>query len=285
MIIGKNRKVVIQNIENSIVQQDFHRTVEIDDPSVTKNDKEWVISQYLNERKTKEHLFKCFIARKFADFYGMVIGADIEICGIENAKCLKSGAILTCNHFNPDDSVPARKLAKMLGKKRINIIVRESNFLMKGFVGFLMRHADTIPVSDNIRYLGGEFSKIIKELLEQGEIVMVYPEQEMWFNYRKPRPGKSGAYYYAAKYNVPVISCFVELQNGKHNKKSDFSKVKYKLHVLDTVYPDENLSKKENALRMQMTDERLKREAYERIYNKELKYNFEKSDIAGFIEY
>ena len=33
----------------------------------------------------------------------------------------------------------------------------------------------------------------------------------MWYNYRKPRPLKQGAYYYAAKNNVPIISCFTEI--------------------------------------------------------------------------
>ena len=38
--------------------------------------------------------------------------------------------------------------------------------------------------------------------------VLIYPEQEMWFNYRKPRPPKRGSYFYAAEAEVPIILVF-----------------------------------------------------------------------------
>ena len=83
---------------------------------------------------------------------------------------------------------------------------------------------------------------------------MIYPEQEMWFNYRKPRYLKPGAYYYASKYNVPIISCFIE--------------------IID----------KENAAWMSERDYSQKKEAYEKAYNKKLDYKFEDDDIAGWID-
>ena len=56
-----------------------------------------------------------------------------------------------------------------------------------------------------------DFSDILEEKLNKKQFILIYPEQEMWFNYKKPRPPKPGAYYYAAKNNVQIISCFVEM--------------------------------------------------------------------------
>ena len=40
--------------------------------------------------------------------------------------------------------------------------------------------------------------KVLPKLYPQGgEKVLVYPEQSMWWNYRKPRPLKSGAFKFA----------------------------------------------------------------------------------------
>ncbi|MBQ3593325.1 MAG: 1-acyl-sn-glycerol-3-phosphate acyltransferase, partial [Clostridia bacterium] len=109
-----------------------------------------------------------------------------------------------------------------------------------------------------------------------------YPEQEMWFNYRKPRPPKNGAYFFAAKLNVPIVSCFVEMIDKDEDDTAEFKKVKYKLHVLDVLYPDESKTTKENTQLLCEADYNLKKNCYERVYGKKLTYTFENSDIAGW---
>lgn len=113
---------------------------------------------------------------------------------------------------------------------------------------------------------------------------MIYPEQEMWFNYRKPRPVKRGAYYYAAKANVPIISCFTEIiDQPKPEKNNDeFYQTKYRLHVLPLIWPDSKLSVNENAKMMMEKDYAQKKAAYEAAYQKKLSYDFEPHDIAGW---
>lgn len=105
----------------------------------------------------------------------------------------------------------------------------------------------------------------------------------MWFNYRKPRPLKLGAYYFAVKNNVPIISCFTEIIDEQEQENEEFRKVKYKLHILKPIYPDPDKKLKENAREMMNKDFNQKKEAYEKAYNKKLNYEFEKDDIAGFI--
>ena len=97
----------------------------------------------------------------------------------------------------------------------------------------------------------------------------------MWFNYRKPRPCKRGAYLYAVKFNVPVISLFVEqLVKSTHLHT-------FKVHVLPVIYPDRQLDERTASLRMQHTDYEQKCAAYVKVYGKKLTYDFEDGDIAG----
>ena len=156
---------------------------------------------------------------------------------------------------------------------------------MKGVIGFLMNYADTIPISTEPRYLIKDFPSILKErLVDKRHAVLLYPEQEMWFNYRKPRPPKNGAYFYAAKLNVPIISCFVEMVDLPEDDTEEFKKVKYILHILDVLYPDPDKSVKENTEALGEADYMLKKNCYETVYGKELTYTFDSSDIAGWKE-
>ena len=63
--------------------------------------------------------------------------------------------------------------------------------------------------------------------------VVVYPEQELWLNYRKPRPLQKDPYYYAAKMNVPIISCFVEIKDTNKQEKlhPEFNKTRWNLSI------------------------------------------------------
>ncbi len=112
---------------------------------------------------------------------------------------------------------------------------------------------------------------------------MIYPEQEMWFNYRKPRPPKRGAYYYAALHHVPVISCFIEIIDLEDMENEDFCKTKYVVHILPPIYPDMSKNVRENSQMMMETDYKQKMQAFEQAYHKKLSYDFEKEDIAGKI--
>lgn len=209
---------------------------------------------------------------------------DTEVIGLENVKNINTGAIITSNHFNPLDNTVVRKFAKKAGKKRIYVIGQESNLAMDGLIGFMMKYSDIIPISNQVSYMKNDFQKLIKETLDKKNFILIYPEQEMWFNYRKPRNLKPGAYYYASKYNVPIISCFIEIIDKDENDNDEFKKVKYKIHILKPIYPDSDKSDKENAAWMSQRDYSQKIEAYEKAYNKKLDYKFEDEDIAGWID-
>lgn len=284
MIIGDNKKEVIKNIEKAVDLQEFNQKVEVNDPQLTAEEKNKIVKRYLKNRNKLTFKTKTKIAKSTIALLTNILEKDTKIVGEENIRDIKGGAIITSNHFNPLDNLIIQKLAKKVLKKRLYIIGQETNLAMTGMVGFFMNYSDIIPISNQISYMKKEFPEVIKEILEKENLILIYPEQEMWFNYRKPRPLKEGAYYFAAKNNVPIVSCFVEMIETDEKDNEEFNKVKYILHILKPIYPNPNMTIKENSEFMMETDYNQKKEAYEKAYNKKLNYVFEiNEDIAGLI--
>jgi len=282
MIIGEQREAVIANIAAAAVAGEFHSKVELNDPVLTDEQETELIQGYLKKRNTVSYKCKSFAARHLANAATKMINADTQIIGFDKAAAVEGGALLTCNHFSPLDNTVVRHLARKLGKKRINIISQQSNFAMTGPIGFLMNYADTIPLSEKPHYMMKQLPEILEELVSRDELVLIYPEKEMWFNYRKPRPFLRGAYHFAAKLGKPIISCFIEMQDMDEMDTEQFHKVRYVMHILDVLYPDPDKNIRENSMYLCERDYELKKAAYERIYGKCLCYDFEPDDIAGW---
>lgn len=282
MIFGKNRPQVFKNIKKAVKEKEFNIPVELDDPVLTLQESKATVEKYWQHTKTFSYKFTNILMNVF---YGVLANLAIsksQIVGQENLKDI-GAAIITTNHFKHTDSLPIRKLAS-LNHKSLYIVIEDINLLLPGFFGVIMNNANMVPLSKSTNYLGREFPKHLKDVFKKNAWLLVYPEQEMWYQYRKPRPLMNGAYYYAAKNKVPIISCFVEIQDlpkPEHNAPN-FNKTKKILHILPTIYPDPNLSIKANEKRMCKIDYEQKKAAYEKAYGKKLKYDFENSDIAGY---
>ncbi|WP_334145856.1 lysophospholipid acyltransferase family protein [Muricomes intestini] len=283
MIIGEAREQVIENIRKAVGTGRFHVKVEEGDPVLTRKQKEALLENYLEKRESFCFWLNSWRARHMAGIVTRSINRSTKIAGLENMGGITGGAIVTSNHFSPLDNTVVRDLVWKLGKKRLCIVSQETNLAMTGWIGYLMNYADTIPISSVPSYMAGKFELLLSEALAGNEYVLIYPEQEMWFNYRKPRPAKRGAYYYAAKFKAPVISCFVEMNALDELDTSEFYKVEYVMHVLPTIYPDPAKSVRENSIIMCEKDYEQKKAAYESAYGKPLDYKFESSDIAGWI--
>ena len=283
MIIGENRDKVIENIKTAVENEEYNVKVEVDDPNLSSEEKKNVIDNYLNKQRKLTYRFNSVVARDILKIVSWKQNKNTKVIGIKKVKDIKTGAIITSNHFNPLDNIIVRKFAKKAGKKKLYIVGQETNLAMSGFLGFMVNHSDIIPISNQVSYMKSDFQKLIKETLDNNNYILIYPEQEMWFNYRKPRSLKPGAYYYASKYNVPIIPCFVEIIDRDEMDNENFKKVNYKIHILNPIYPDQDKSDKENAEWMKQNDYNQKKETYERVYNKVLDYKFEPEDIAGWI--
>lgn len=285
MIIGENRRGVIENIKNFAEAGQFHNKVELNDPELTAAQSRQITDAYLENRKHLSFKIKTALGVALAQAATKAINKNTQIKGLEKIPKDLGGVLITSNHFSPLENTVIRHLTNTLGRKKLGIISQTSNFAMTGTVGFLMNYADTIPISTDPRYLAKDFLSLLKErLVDKKQAILLYPEQEMWFHYRKPRPPKNGAYFYAAKLNVPILSCFVEIVDLDEDDTAEFKKVKYILHILDVLYPDENKTARENTEMLSARDYALKKACYETVYGKELTYAFHPSDIAGWKE-
>ncbi|MBQ3057755.1 MAG: 1-acyl-sn-glycerol-3-phosphate acyltransferase [Clostridia bacterium] len=283
MIIGDNRKDVIENIKAFAENGQFHNKVELNDPVLTNEQSKAITHEYIENRGNFTFKFKTALGVLMAKIATKIINKNTEIKGIEKIPKDIGGVLITSNHFSPLENTVIRHLTNKLKRKNLGIISQTSNFAMTGIIGFLMNYADTIPISQDPRYLARDFLSVLKErLVDKKHAILLYPEQEMWFNYRKPRPPKNGAYFYAAKLNIPIISCFVEMVDLSEDDTPEFKKVKYVLHVLDVLYPDPKKTVKENTEALGVLDYSLKKACYEAVYGKPLDYKFENSDIAGW---
>ncbi len=196
----------------------------------------------------------------------------MSVIGEENLAGIKGGAIFTANHFAVTDNLAIKNVADSVpGKHRMYKLVREGNYFMPGFIGWLLRYCDTLPLSGSVHTMK-KLDDAITRILKRGDFILIYPEQAMWWNYRKPRPYKIGAFCYAAKNGVPVVPCFTAIlpKNGEDIYKPD--NIRYETHIMEPIYPDESLRMSERAAKMLEENIRVCREAYEKIYGEELVY-------------
>ena len=197
-----------------------------------------------------------------------------NIVGLENLQSVKSGAVLTCNHFNPFDNLAVQycfKKAK-IKKKKIYTVIREGNYTnFPGFYGYLMRNCYTLPLSSSKNTME-KFLTSTNTLLEKGNFVLVYAEQSLWWNYKKPKPLKKGAFNFAYSANVPVIPIFITMQDSDILGDDGFFVQEYTVHIFEPIFPNKNLSKQECIDEMMKKNFALWKDCYESFYGIKLEY-------------
>ena len=284
MIIGGSKKEVINNIKKNIENNELNKKVEIGDPNLSEDEIQKYINDFYRNKKKLSYFFKNKIANKTVKKISKELYPDIKINGLEKLDLadLSNGAIVTSNHFNPLDSYNIRKIVEEKLHKKLYIVVQDTNLAMPGFLGFLFNNIEVIPLSKSPNYIIKKFVPELKKILSKGDFILIYPEEEMWFNYRLPRPCKRGAYQFAHELDVPVISCFVKMIDTDKTDNDEFNKVKYEVSINKVIYPEAGESVKSDSRKMAEVDYEARKKAYEDAYNKKLNYEFDKSDIAGW---
>ena len=206
-----------------------------------------------------------------------------DVVGIENFRNLESGAVITCNHFNAFDSF-AIQIAydKSEHKERkFYRVIKEGNYTsFPGFYGFLMRNCNTLPLSSNFATMK-KFVKAVDEVLQEGNFVLFYPEQSMWWNYRKPKPLKKGAYTFAVNNQVPVLPCFITMEDSDLIDNDGFPIQEYTIHIGAPIYPDASKSHQENVEAMRSQNYDVWKQIYEDTYKIPLAYTCGPLDKNG----
>ena len=269
-----DRVAIVKKIEEFEKNGRFDEDVEDDPPGkvLMPDDIEYIRKSAAEKVKTAT-AYK--MARAFVDDLLKDKKLIIEeIKGLEHFKALESGAVITCNHFNAFDSFAIQLAYEASEQKNRTFyrVIREGNYTsFPGFYGFLMRHCNTLPLSSHPKTLR-KFTEAVDTLLREGHFVLVYPEQSMWWNYRKPKPLKSGAYMFAAKNNVPVLPCFITMQDSDIIGEDGFAIQEYTIHVGAPIYPKEENTYRQNIEYMMAENEQIWKHIYETTYQIPLSY-------------
>ena len=275
---SEDRLKILEKIEKLEREGKFDVDAEDDPPTIE------LTPDHVDYLKTKrKNKIKRIVANKMGErFLDEIIRTNKliikDIKGLEYLENAKTGAIITCNHFNPFDFFAIEKAFRLSGqikKRKLYKVIREGNYTnFPGFYGFLFRNGDTLPLSSNKRTMI-EFMKSVKTILGRGDFILIYPEQSLWWNYRKPKPLKSGAFKMAARSNVPIIPVFITMEDSNIIGSDGFPVQEYTLNISEPIYPDSNLSENENKEIMKNKNFEIWKNIYEDFYKKPLVYTTE----------
>ena len=280
--MARDRLAVLERIEALEKEGRFDKDVENDPPSkvLLAKDVDYTRKKIWSKIKTR-------IAFKVA---GMFVDKLIEekrliikdMIGLEYFSALDSGAVITCNHFNAFDSfaIHLAYYASRQKERQFYRVIREGNYTnFPGLYGFLMKNCNTLPLSSSFTTMK-KFMDSTNRLLQDGNFVLFYPEQSMWWNYRKPKPLKDGAYKFAVRNNVPVLPCFITMRDSDILDDDGFYVQEYTIHIAPPVYPVKNKSTAENIAFLREENYRIWKEIYEESYGIPLSYNVVRGDAS-----
>ena len=280
MTLTQDRLDVLHRIEQYERLGMFDRDAENDPPTrpLRPGEVDYLAQRWNSRLSTK---LANQVARRYFD--RRIACGDLvikEVRGIQNYLAVAhGGAIITANHFHPYDNYAVYKvLEPHLGKQRLYKVIREGNYTsFGGLFGYFFRHCNTLPLPSE-RHVFREFKGALATLLARGEKVLIYPEQGMWWNYRKPRPLKPGAFHFAALSGVPVLPFFLTMQHTERTDPSGFPIQAYTVHILPAIWPDAALSVRENTARMGEYNSSVWKKTYEDFYGCPLTYTTENSE-------
>ena len=279
--VSKDRLEVLNRIQEYEKAGRFDESVENAPPSVELTpDKVDYLCKKLSS-KIKRNLANMLGDRHFLT---QIKKGNLIIDGVtgeEYLSALKDGAMITCNHFAPSDNyILFHCIRKHLPKKYLYKIIQESNYTaFPGMYGFLFRHCNTLPLSSNRRTMIN-FMTAVNTLLKNGETILIYPERAMWFNYRKPRPFKSGAFKMAYRAGVPVVPTFITMQDDSERlDENGYPLQHHTVHIMPPVYPDKTLGEKLGAEKMCEQAYELYKAKYEEVYGEKLTFACDKEEV------
>ena len=272
---AKDRIEILDKIAELEKEGKFDQDVENDPPTIelTPEGIDYLNRKITSKVKTR---FANYIGEKFLDY--LVKSEKLlikEIKGLENLEKIEGGAVLTCNHFNPFDVFAvetAFKKVKSTRGKKLYKVIREGNYTnFPGLYGFFFKNCDTLPLSSNNQTMV-KFMKAADDILKRGDMILIYPEQSLWWNYKKPKPLKQGGYRIASRNMVPVIPIFITMEDSNLVGDDGFTIQEYTINIGKPIYPNKKLSEKENTKSMKEKNAEVWKEVYEDFYKVPLTY-------------
>ena len=166
---AQDRLEVLKKIEEYEREGKFDVDVEEDPPTIVLTPEN---IDYLREKMSSKikRIFANEMGERFLD--NLLKNNKLiikQVNGLENMNKVKTGALITCNHFNPFDCFTVEKVFRMSENekdKRLYKVIREGNYTnFPGLYGFFFRNCDTLPLSSNKRTMVN-FMKAVDTILQ-----------------------------------------------------------------------------------------------------------------------
>ena len=277
--ISEDRQIIFEKIAKFESEGFFESDVENNPPSTTLMPNQ---VDYLHKKpKTK---LMSFIVNNIANVIikKLIKSKQIiikEIIGAENVKDIKGSAFITSNHFHPFENIAILKAItdNMPNKHKFYRVIREGNYTAPPLgLDLFFKYANTLPLSANIHTMK-LFMNAIDVLTKKNTYILMYPEQFMWYNYKKPRPFKDGVYKLSYKYSTPIIPCFITMQDSSEFFDRDNLPVQeYTVHIMPPIYPNKENNIKDEVNRMKVLNYDLCKDIYEKTYGIPLQFDIKK---------
>ena len=180
-------------------------------------------------------------------------------------KYRKDGFFIYSNHTQAFSDTFTPSVA--VYPKRNFLIVNPANISLKG-TGWLVELLGAIPIPEGIEAYKN-FLNRIKNRIDKGYSISIYPEAHIWPYYTKIRPFKDVSFKYPVQLNTPVFcitNTYQEEKNLKNKLKKKISMVSY---IDGPFFPDNSLNKKE-------AQEKLRDEVYKKMCERSKNNNVEK---------
>ena len=276
---AKDRLEVLKTIERLEREGRFDEDAETDPPTIPlEPDK----IDYLREKPSSRLKAKAAYAMAEGFVDRLIRDGKLvikRVSGLEHLNGVKTGAVITCNHFNPFDCFTVEKVFRKsvhYKKKKLCKVIREGNYTnFPGLYGFLFRNCDTLPLSQNKKTMY-HFLQAVDTILQRGDFILIYPEQSLWWNYRKPKPLKNGAFKFAVKNNVPVVPIFITMEDSSRIGGDGFPIQEYSVFIEEPIYPRKELPERKRVDDMRDRNYAVWKRIYEEFYGIPLEYTTEK---------
>ena len=170
----------------------------------------------------------------------------IKVKGKKNLKKIKkSGFLAYGNHTQTYD--PFLFAIKCAFPKHVHVLVNRAAITIP-VARTLTKSLGAIPLADTVSGLKNMTNYMTKILVEKKQCIIIYPEAHLWTYYNGLRNFRPSAFKFAVLSNVPALPFCITYKKrtrgfGKFKKEI---KPKLTIHILEPVFPDNNLSMKEN---------------------------------------
>lgn len=163
-----------------------------------------------------------------------------KIYGRENLRKIKKGKITVSNHIHPMDCT-MNSIANF--PHSLYFPTLKSNFEIP-VIRHIIRLLLAFPIPDK-KSQKEDFLKAIYEALAKNKTIHFYPEASLWPYYKNLRKFKNGAFDIAVEKDVPIIPMVFKFVEPYGIRKYLKKKPCINLYILEPIYLDKNLAKKD----------------------------------------